>query len=56
MVPGGGIVKFLFCPWCGGNAKVLYLDDAGDLMFMCLQCDLTDSLDRLVRSVREAKE
>lgn len=42
----------LFCPWCGGNQKVLYLDDAGTPMWMCTTCHLIDTLEKLIEQGR----
>ncbi len=45
-------MKFCFCPYCGGNAKVIFRD--GDTMkWMCLQCDYVGNLDELVKEAMQ---
>lgn len=46
----------LYCPWCGGNEKVLYLSDTGEPMFMCTQCHLIDALEKLLEAGRKLEQ
>lgn len=46
-------MKFCFCPYCGGNAKVIYRDDNMTMRWMCLQCDFIGDLDELVKEAMQ---
>lgn len=45
----------LYCPWCGGNQKVLFVQDDGTPMWMCVHCHLIDTLDKLLEQGRKAE-
>lgn len=46
-------MRFCSCPYCGGNAKVIFRDDNGKMRWVCCNCDFIGDLDELVREAME---